>query len=146
MKLRVETVMVGALVGLLVMIIWFAARSEMFDPTAGLVVISLLFVFAGFIGARRSGKVAGGLWLGFVAGLVSALTVPGDYLFFRTAPYFPFFDSAFLVDTTVVASGAVMLLALVGALLPGLSRNRDRLGRSIHAFIAAWRRDSELIA
>jgi hypothetical protein len=139
MKLRVGNDVLGALFGVPVVVIWFAVRSEMFDPTAGLVVIALLFVCAGFTGARRSGTLAGGVWVGFVAGLVSALTVPGDYLFFRSAPYFPFFDVPLLAGTMAIAAGAVMLLATVGALLPRLSDHRDRLGRSMHAFVAAWR-------
>lgn len=139
MKLHVGNLVLGALFGVPVVVIWFAVRSEMFDPAAGVVVIALLFVCAGFVGARRSRTLAGGLWVGFVAGLVSAVTVPGDYLFFGVAPYFPFFDVFLLADTMAIAAGAVMLLATVGGLLPRLSNHRDQLGRAMHAFVAAWR-------
>jgi hypothetical protein len=61
----------GALFGLPVLAIWWVTRSDVipFDPTAGLVLIALMFVAAGFFG---------GLSAGFVAGCVGALTVPGD--------------------------------------------------------------------
>jgi hypothetical protein len=143
---RLGTVLLGALFGASVVFMWLAARSEMADTTFALVVIAILFIASGLVGALRSGAVAGGVLAGFVAGLLSALTVPGDYVLFHTAPYFPFFDVGALVDTMAMAAMAVMLLATAGALLPGLSKHRNRVGRSIRAFVAAWRHDPKLVA
>ncbi len=80
-RLRVRNVVLGALFGLLVVFIWWVNRSDVipFDPTAGLVLIGLMFVAAGF---------SGGLSAGFVAGCVGALTVPGDYLLFGNFPFY----------------------------------------------------------
>jgi hypothetical protein len=130
----------GALFGLPVLAIWWVTRSDVipFDPTAGLVLIALMFVAAGFFGALLGGGFAGGISAGFVAGCVSALAVPGDYVFFHSNPYF-LFDVAVLVDTMTMAAAAVMFLATAGALLPGLGTHRKRLGRSIRAFVTAWR-------
>jgi hypothetical protein len=128
-RLRVRNVVLGAVFGLLVLLIWWVNRSDViaFDPTAGLVLIGLMFVAAGF---------SGGLTAGFVAGCVSALTVPGDYLLFGN---FPFYNLRSFVMTMATAAVVVMLLAAIGALLPRLGTHRKRLGRSIQAFVSAWR-------
>jgi len=129
LRVRVGNVALGALFGLPVLAIWWVTRSDVipFDPTAGLVLIALMFVAAGF---------SGGLSAGFVAGCVGALTVPGDYLLFGN---FPFYNLRSFVMTMATAAAVVMLLAAIGALLPRLGKHRERLGRSIHAFVAAWR-------
>jgi hypothetical protein len=118
-RLRVRNVVLGALFGLLVLLIWWVNRSDVipFDPTAGLVLIALMFVAAGFYG---------GLSAGFVAGCVGALTVPGDYLIFGM---FPFYDPLSFFMTMATAAIVVMLLVTVGA--------------GIRAFVAA-RKDSGL--
>ncbi len=105
MRLRVQNVVLGALFGLLVLVIWWVNRSDVipFDPTAGLVLIALTFVAAGF---------AGGIWAGFVAGCIGALTVPGDYLLFKI---FPFYDPMSFVMTMAVSATVVMLLVTLGA-------------------------------
>ena len=128
-RLRVRNVVLGALFGLLVLLIWWVNRSDVipFDPTAGLVLIALMYVAAGF---------SGGLSAGFVAGCVGALTVPGDYLLFAN---FPFYNLGSFVMTMSAAAAVVMLLAAIGALLPRLGTHRNRLGTSIQAFITAWR-------
>ena len=133
----------GVLFGLLVLLIWGVNRFDTFafDPTLGLVLIAVLFVVAGFVGSSRSGTVAGGIWLGFVAGMVSSLTVPGDYWFFHL---FPFYDPISFVFTMAISAAVVMLLAFAGAVLPGLSKHRSRVCRSAVAFVGAWREDSRL--
>jgi hypothetical protein len=140
LRVRVGTVGLGVLFGLPVLVIWWVTRSDVipFDATAGLVLIALMFVAAGFFGALLGGGFAGGISAGFVAGCVSALVVPGDYVFYHSDPYF-LFDVAALVDTMSIAAVAVMFLATAGALLPGLGMHRKRLGRSIQAFVMAWR-------
>jgi hypothetical protein len=140
-------VRIGALFGLLVVLIWLANRSIDIGPhdppvAMGVGLMALLFVAAGFIGARRSGNIAGGIWVGFVAGLVSSVTVPGDYWLFGYA--IPGLNGTIL--TLGIAAAVVMILATVGALLPGFTTHRLRVGRSIGAFVGAWRQDSELSA
>ncbi len=133
----------GALFGALVVLIWFVGRSDIvpLDTTLGLGLIALLFVAAGFTGAWRSGTIAGGIWVGFGAGLVSAVTVPGDYLLFRN---FPFYDLMSLVFTMATSAAIAMLFVGAGAVLPDSSRHRHRIRRSIGAFVGAWRQDPEL--
>jgi hypothetical protein len=131
----------GAVFGFLVVLMWLANRSidvGARDPgSAGpLGLIALLFVAVGFIGSRRSGTFAGGIMTGFTAGLISALTVPGDYLLFGI---FPFYDMMSFVFTMAISAAVVMLLATAGALLSGIPSHRHRLGRSVGAFFAAWR-------
>jgi hypothetical protein len=111
MKVRIGT---GALLGVLVVVIWWVNRSDVvpFDPTLGLVLIGLMFVAAGFVGALRSNSFAGGISSGFAAGCIGALTVPGDYLFFRI---FPFYDPASFALTMAASVAVVMFLATVGA-------------------------------
>src|SRR6266576_2626297 len=60
MSRRHGAVLLGALFGALVVFMWLAARSEMADTTFALVVIAVLFIAAGLVGALRSGAVAGG--------------------------------------------------------------------------------------
>jgi hypothetical protein len=133
----------GALFAFPVVVIWWAARSDVvpFDPSLGLVLIVALFVAAGFTGAWRSGSVAGGIGVGFVAGLVSAVTVPGEYWLFGT-PLFG--DVTFLVGSMAMSAAVVMLLVSVGVGLATFKTKRGRMRRSIHGFVAAWRQDSEL--
>jgi hypothetical protein len=104
-RLPVRNVVLGALFGLLVLLIWWVNRSDAvpFDPIAGLVLIALMFVAAGF---------SGGLFAGFVAGCVGALTLPGDYMLFKT---FPFYDPMSFVMTMAVSATVVMLLVTLGA-------------------------------
>jgi hypothetical protein len=107
-RLRVRNVVLGAVFGLLVLLIWWVNRSDVipFDPTAGLILIGLMFVATGF---------SGGLTAGFVAGCVSALTVPGDYVLFKT---FAFYDPMSFVMTMAVSATVVMLLVTLGAGIP----------------------------
>jgi hypothetical protein len=105
MKWRVGNLLVGALFGFLVVLIWWVTRSDVvpFDLTLGLVLIALMFVAAGF---------AAGIPAGFVAGCISAITVPGDYVLFKT---FPFYDPMSFVMTMAVSATVVMLLVTLGA-------------------------------
>jgi hypothetical protein len=134
--------LLGALFGVLVVLIWYVGRSDIvpLDTMMGLVLMSALFVAAGFTGARRSGTLAGGIWVGFVAGLVSAVTVPGDYLLFHN---FPFYDPMSFVFTMAISVVVVMLFVLLGASAPGFSRYRHRVGRSAGAFAGAWRQEPD---
>ena len=125
MTLRVGNLVLGALFGFLVVVTWWVNRSDVipFDPTLGLVLIALMFVAAGFFGAVRSGRFAGGLSAGFVAGCIGAVTVPADYLLFRI---FPFYDPLSFVLTMAISAAVVMILACAGALLVGAWRRLAR--------------------
>jgi hypothetical protein len=131
-------IFVGAVLGCVAVLVWYVNRSDVvpFDPTAGMVLIALLFVIAGFVGAWRSGTVLGGIVAGFAGGVISSITVPGDYLLFGI---FPFYDATSFVLTMIIAAAVVMFLATTGALLPAIDRHRRRVGRSFGGFVAGWR-------
>jgi hypothetical protein len=126
--------LLGALFGALVVLTWYVGRTDIvpLDLSVGLVLISALFVAAGFVGARPSGTLAGGIWVGLVAGGVSGVTVPGDDLMFHN---FPFYQLKSFVFTMAISAAVEML----GASLPGFSRYRHRVGRTFGAFAGAWR-------
>jgi len=137
-------VRIGALFGLLVVLTWLANRSidiGPYDPpiAIGIGFIALLFAAAGFIGARHSGTIAGGIRVGLVAGLVSAITVPGEAWLFHN--YFG--DLRDFVFTYSIAAAIVMAVVIFGAELACLMEHKARARRGLHAFRAAWR-DSEL--
>ena len=130
----------GAFFGVLVVLTWYVGRSDVLplDVSVGLALISALFVAAGFVGARRSGTLAGGIWVGLVGGLVSTSTVPGDYVLFHN---FPFYDPMSFVFTMAISAGVVMFFVIFGALIADLPRYGRRVTRSIGAFAGAWRED-----
>jgi hypothetical protein len=137
MRLRIGNAAVGVMLGALVVFIWWVVRSDAypFDRNSGLGVIALLFVSAGLIGTVRSGSFAGGIQVGFVAGVVSALTVPADYLLFDS--YRP--DAASIVVSMASSAVVVLLLAAAGAALTTLPRHSHRVGHGIQGFVDAWR-------
>jgi hypothetical protein len=63
---------------------------------------------------------------GFAAGLISALTVPGEYWLFHT---FPFYDVKDFVLTYAIASAIVMCLVSIGALLAVMRGHQPRMDR-----------------
>ncbi len=133
--------LLGIAFGSLVVLIWLANRSIDIgarDPgtVVPLALIALLFVAVGFIGSRRSGRFTGGIRMGFTAGVVSALTMPGDYLLFHS---FPFYDVKDFVLTYGIAAAIVMFFVSIGVMLADLRGHQARMGRSIHAFVDAWR-------
>lgn len=139
MRYLIGGAFIGAMFGIEALAIWFIVRSDIvpFGRVDGIWLIALLFVAAGMAGTLRTGTVAGGLWTGFVAGIVSALTIPGEYWLFHNAPFYD--ASSFVAMSALEGALVVMSLVGVGALLPGLPRHRHRLGRSVGAFFAAWR-------
>ena len=81
-------VFLGTLIGSIVTLLWYVVRSlePWQDTTAAVLSIIFLFVFAGFAGALRSGTFLGGLMVGLTAGLVSSITIAGDYFLFGHFP------------------------------------------------------------
>jgi hypothetical protein len=136
MKSRIGDAAIGVVLGALVVLIWWVVRSDVYplDRTAGLVLIASLFVAAGLIGTVRSGSFAGGTRVGLVAGLVSALTVPAEYLLFNS--YRP--DATSIVFSMATSAAVVLLLAAAGAALTTLPRHSHRVGRGIRGFLDAW--------
>jgi hypothetical protein len=141
MRYLIGGTLIGALFGIEALAIWFIVRSDIvpFGRLDGIWLIALLFVGAGLAGTLRTGTVAGGLWTGLVAGSISALTVPGEYWVFHNSPFYDVFS---FVAMSALEGALVMLLAGIGALLPGVPRHRHRFGRSVGAFFAAWRQIS----
>jgi hypothetical protein len=137
MKLRFADAAVGVVLGALVLVIWWVVRSDVYplDRSAGVALIASVFVSAGLLGAIRSGTVAGGIQVGLVTGVVSALTVPGEYLLFDA--YRP--DAASIVVSVASSTTVVLTLAAAGAALTTLPKQLHRLGRAIHGFAAGWK-------
>lgn len=131
-------ILLGAVLGSLVVLIWYVVRSDgvPYDPNAAYLQIMLLFLVSGLAGRLRSGAASGGLMVGFVAGVVSALfVVPGESWIFHTGDS----DPASFVFRWGFAAMFVMALVLVGATMNGLPSLRHRAGRGLRAFVNAWR-------
>lgn len=89
----------GALFGLAVVLVWLTFRTFHLAAVPqgnlqGLLQVWgflrlllpwLLFIPAGFVGARMTRSFRGGIWSGLVAGAIASLTVVGDYLLFQRA-------------------------------------------------------------
>jgi hypothetical protein len=139
MKLRIADAAVGVVLGALVLFIWWVVRSDVYplDPTAGLVLIALLFVSAGLIGTLRSGSFAGGIRVGLAAGLVGSLTVPAEYLLLNSHEYGS--DATSMLVSMTASAAVVLFLAAAGSALTTMPRHAKRLGRAIHGFAAGWK-------
>jgi hypothetical protein len=128
----------GAMFGCAVLLIWITFRGfHLFGGGASspqgwdvvrdnlrLAAPWLLFVPAGYVGARTAGTFSGGIKAGLVTGVIAALTIPGDYLLFHHV------IPGGVVPTAIVltASAAVaMFFAAVGA---ALARRNDGRGMS----------------
>jgi hypothetical protein len=143
-----DALRIGVLFGLFVVLIWLTNRSidlGPYDPNVmiGLTLIALLFAGAGFAGTRRLHSLRGGIVVGFVAGIVSSATVPGDAILFGT--YIdPRREPVSFFMTMTIAAAVVMLFAAFGALAADFGGLSTRARRAGHAFIDAWRRDPQL--
>jgi hypothetical protein len=135
----------GAIFGCGVLLIWITFRStHLFGGSATspqgwdavrdvlrLAVPWLLFVPAGYAGAKAAGAFSGGIKAGLVTGTIAALTIPGDYLLFHS--WIP----GGVISTTIVLTAyalVALFFAAVGAALSrrngghGISRWALRLG------------------
>ena len=130
----------GAIVGCAILVVWVTFRgfhigalidqSPLPHDIASVLWVPLLlsplllFGPAGFLGARRTGTLGGGLWAGLVTGLIASLTVPGDYLmrhFWIASLPDAFFTYAITAVVCMVVAG---LGAAVAVLLSKGSRGR----------------------
>ena len=143
----------GAVFGCLILLTWITFRSfhlfggrdpspegwAAFRDVLRLLTPWLLFVPAGYVGARASGKFRGGIWAGLVAGAIAAVTIPGDYLVFHrmipggVAPVSLTLAGAATLALTFAAAGAALAMLNHGS---GLSRWTLRLGQ----LSVAWQR------
>jgi hypothetical protein len=128
---------IGLTTGIAVLVIWFVGRSHhpFHVGMYGLWLILFLLFAAGFAGARQSGTFAAGLWTGLVAGLVSGLTVPGDFVVFGIAIGDPM-STTFAV---LIAANVVMTIVAIGAIAAHIRVHQRRLRGSFRAFVHAWR-------
>jgi hypothetical protein len=137
----------GALFGSMVVLIWLANRvaQPVVDRThmPSVALIVLLFVAAGLVGAQRSGTFTGGLWVGFVAASIGALTAPGDFFFFHTTPPGGTFDVAL---AWVTAAATITFCVAIGAVVADSTRRGERVDRSVRAFAEAWQTSPKLPA
>jgi hypothetical protein len=140
----------GAMFGCAILLIWITFRSfHLFaSGTAGpqspqglgqvqdlvrLLAPWLMFAPAGYFGARSSGTFSGGIRAGLVAGVIAALTIPGDYLLFHHA------IPGGVVPTTLTLAAAAtlaMFFAAVGAALAVLTHGRGTMFRLGHLTVA----------
>ena len=139
MKLRIADAAIGVVLGALVLFTWWVVRSDVYplDPNAGIALIALLFVSAGFIGTQRSRSFTGGIRVGFVAGLASSLTLPAEYLLFSSHQYGP--DATSMLVSMTASAAVVLLLAAAGAALTTFPRHTRRVGRGMRGFLDGWR-------
>ena len=125
------------LCGICVLLVWLAGRSHQvpgIHVASGLSITAVLLATAGFVGARHSGSVIGGLWTGCMAAGISSLAVPGDAVLFHLW----FSDSSTFACTMFVAVGIVLSTVAIGAVGAGFGRHQLRIRRSARAFAAAW--------
>ncbi len=131
----------GALFGFAVVLVWLTFRT--FHLAAGresnpqglmqvwglLRLLSpwLLFIPAGFVGARMTRSFRGGIWSGLVAGAIASLTVVGDYLLFQHV--IPGGFAPTIVTLAAAAALAIVFTALGAAI--GLVRASKRAEASI---------------
>jgi hypothetical protein len=132
----------GAMFGCAVLLIWITFRSfHLFGGGASspqgwdvvrdnlrLAAPWLLFVSAGYVGARTSGTFSGGIRAGLVAGAIAALTIPGDYVLFHREIPGGVVPTAFVL---LASSAVAMFFAAVGA---ALGTRNGGLGMSQWAF------------
>lgn len=136
------SVRLGVVLGVLILAIWAANRAVDLgaadpNPNVSFALIALIFVVAGYTGARRSGSFFAGVGVGIVAGAVSALSFPGDYLFGH-----PWFADSMFIGVLVISLGEGLSLVMLGALVARFTDIRTRVRRKSIAVAAAWREPS----
>lgn len=140
----------GAMFGCAILLIWITFRSfHLFAAgTSGpqapqglgqvqdllrLLAPWLMFAPAGYLGARSSGTFSGGIKAGLVAGVIAALTIPGDYvLFHHVIP-------GGVIPTTLTLTAAAtlaMIFAAAGAALAMLNHGNGWVFRLGHLTVA----------
>lgn len=102
-------------------------------PWFALVAVALSFAAAGFVGARRSGFIRG-VGAGAVAGVVSTLGFPLDYVFSGRV----WWESQMFVGILIISSAEGLSLVILGATVATFGDIRRRVHRSAVAFGKAW--------
>ena len=131
----------SVLLGSVVLDMWIIGRSFHPGLYIGVPLVAtpfLVFVVAGFVGARSTRSFFGGMATAFVTGLIAALTVPGDYLLF----HFGFNDLREFVLAMAMATCFCMVPAIFGATIARFGDIQHRVRRSTVAFGSAWRQST----
>jgi len=132
----------SALFGCAVLVLWITGRTLHPGLYVGVPLVAtpfLLFVLVGYIGGRITKTFGGGLGAGFLTGLISAISVPGDLLLFHA---FPFYDVLSFVLAMAMVASFCMVPAAAGSFLANFSDLTGRARRGLGAFGNAWRQDS----
>lgn len=132
----------AVLFGCVVLDMWIIGRSFHPGLYLGVPLVAtpfLVFVVAGFVGARSTDSFFAGMATAFVTGLIAALTVPGDYLLFHI---FPFYDLREFVLAMAMVTTFCMVPAALGATIARFGNIQGRVRRSTGAFANAWRASS----
>ena len=129
----------AVLFGCVVLDMWIVGRTFHPGLYLGVPLVAtpfLVIVVAGFVGARSTRSFFGGMATAFLTGLVSALTVPGDFLLFHS---FPFHDLWSFVFSMAMAASFCLVPAILGATISRFAGIQARVRRSSFAFAKAWR-------
>ncbi len=128
----------AVLFGCLVLDMWIIGRSFHLGLYLGVPVVAtpfFVFVVAGYVGARSTHSFFGGMATAFLTGLVSALTVPGDFLLFHSFPFYDLWSFAF---SMAMATAFCIAPAMLGVTIARFSDIQNRLRRSTVAFAKSW--------
>jgi hypothetical protein len=134
----------SAMFGCAVLVMWITGRTLHPGHYVGVPLIAtpfLLFVLVGFIGARITKTFSGGLWAGFLTGLISAISVPGDLVLFHS---FPFYDVLSFALSMAMAASFCMFPTVAGSFIANFSDLLSRARSGVGAFGTAWRQDRNL--
>jgi hypothetical protein len=143
-KPNITVVRWSVLFGCAVLMMWITGRTLHPGLYVGIPLVAtpfLLFVLVGYIGGRITKTFAGGLGAGFLTGLISAITVPGDFVLFHS---FPFYGAVSFALSMAMVAAFCMLPAAAGSFLANLPDLLSRARRGVGAFGTAWRKDPGL--
>jgi hypothetical protein len=129
----------GVVLGFLVLGMWIVGRTLHPGLYLGIPLVAtpfLFFIVVGFIGARMSSSFSGGITLALLTGLVSAVSVLGDYVLFNFLPFNNLYE--FVLSMTMAGSFC-LAPATLGAALARLPDIQRRVRRSTAAFAGAWK-------
>ena len=128
----------SAIFGLAVLAIWIICRQFHPGVYIGVALVAtpfMVFLLAGFAGSRTTRTFSGGILSGFITGLISALTVPGDYLLFHS---FPYYDVMAFAMSMFMAVGFCVGPTVLGAAMACFADIQSRMRRSANAFAHEW--------
>jgi hypothetical protein len=131
----------SAVFGSVVLALWIAGRTLHPGLYLGVPLVAtpfVLFVVVGYVGGHITKSFAGGLGAAFLTGLISAISVPGDYLLFGS---FPFYDVSSFVLAIAMTAAFCLVPAAIGSFAANLTDLVTRARRGFGAFGSAWRQE-----